>query len=103
MIGRGRCTGMVDISEVKRAPGRRTEDDEWFIMVEESEEAEGVVLHEVCGRPIVWQKVILLQRDGITPFSGSGEMSDIPVPYCPQCELEPTWGTYGPAGIHIHA
>lgn len=90
------------MGDVKRAPGRLTAGNNWAVLVVEStKQPSGGWVHKECGTEIMGKEVYLSQRDGVSPFSGSGEARSEVVPYCPECEREPRGGTFGAGGIQI--
>ena len=69
--------------------GGQVENDIWLVL-SESEGKEGVGFVHSCG-----QEIIAITRahpiwDGPFPCSGSGRCHYEQVPYCPECEEEPS-------------
>jgi len=84
----------------KRPSGQQTEKKEWLVLTESEEEENGDYTHK-CGTCVLAASVTLSNRDGVGPFAGNGKVTRKTVPFCPECEREPTKGTFNRNGITI--
>ena len=72
----------------KRAPGEVSETTGHWVVVDESQQVKSGYKHQ-CGTELKGKVVYLTIRDGLFPLSGSGEVKNQTVPFCPKCEREP--------------
>ena len=72
----------------KRAPGGISRGSGNWIVAEESKRVEDGYVHS-CGTYLQGKNVYLTVRDGNFLLSGSGEVRNETVPFCPKCEREP--------------
>lgn len=83
--------------ESKRKAGILTEDGRWLVLTESLGE-EGVIYKHNCGSEILGKSLAFSIRDGVSSLSGSGEVRNITVPFCSNCEKEPSFGEITPEG-----
>lgn len=77
----------------KRQGGQITEKDgkKIWLVLSEGTGKEGVGFKHKCGEEIMGAKVAHPIWDGPFPRSGSGQCHYETVPYCPKCEMEPSF------------
>lgn len=62
-----------------------------WLVLSESTGKEGIGFTHKCGTQIVGKRVAHPIHDGLFPLSGSGQVHYETVPFCPECETEPSF------------
>lgn len=63
---------------------------EWLVLTESTGDDDKGYIH-TCGATIMGAKIAHPVWDGPFPMSGSGRCLYETVPYCPECELQPSF------------
>ncbi len=72
----------------EKRPGGEQRGGKWLVLVESKGKA-GVGYTHSCGTEIMGATVAHSIHDGPWPGSGSGQVHNQTVPYCPKCESKP--------------
>lgn len=75
----------------------------WLVLTESTQDPQTKYwTHQQCGGEIQAKEVFLSVHDGPFPLSGHGEVRHVQVPYCPNCENEPSrFGSIDTQGTYI--